>query len=103
MLGVAVKPTIKEVDSEGRVTKTLVRAGLWEVQTPQVTPSSALHMSVERPSTKVQILLKYKWHQPAMRYVLHVALSVCQHAQTQSQILTRASNPLRLGCSRLGV
>ena len=36
MLGVAVKPTIKEVDSEGRVIKTLVRAGLWEVQTPQV-------------------------------------------------------------------
>ena len=36
MLGVAVKPTIKEVDREGRVIKTLVRAGLWEVQTPQV-------------------------------------------------------------------
>ena len=36
MLGVAVKPTIKEVDGEGRVIKTLVRAGLWEVQTPQV-------------------------------------------------------------------
>lgn len=32
----AVKPTIKEVDGEGRVIKTLVRAGLWEVQTPQV-------------------------------------------------------------------
>lgn len=37
VLGVPVKPTIKEVDGEGRVTKTLVRAGLWEVQTPQVS------------------------------------------------------------------
>jgi 2-C-methyl-D-erythritol 4-phosphate cytidylyltransferase len=36
VLGVAVKPTIKEVDGEGRVVRTLVRAGLWEVQTPQV-------------------------------------------------------------------
>ena len=36
MLGVPVKPTIKEVDSDGRVVKTLLRANLWEVQTPQV-------------------------------------------------------------------
>ncbi len=36
VLGVTVKPTIKEVDGEGRIIKTLVRAGLWEVQTPQV-------------------------------------------------------------------
>ena len=36
VLGVAVKPTIKEVDGQGKVIKTLVRAGLWEVQTPQV-------------------------------------------------------------------
>ena len=36
VLGVAVKPTIKEVDGEGRVVNTLARAGLWEVQTPQV-------------------------------------------------------------------
>ena len=42
VLGVAVKPTIKEVDGEGRVTKTLVRAGLWEVQTPQVPHSGFL-------------------------------------------------------------
>lgn len=36
MLGVPVKPTIKEVDGERRVVKTLQRAKLWEVQTPQV-------------------------------------------------------------------
>ena len=36
MLGVAVKPTIKEVDEQGQVVKTLQRASLWEVQTPQV-------------------------------------------------------------------
>ena len=36
MLGVPVKPTIKEVDAEGNVVKTLQRAALWEVQTPQV-------------------------------------------------------------------
>ena len=36
MLGVPVKPTIKEVDKNGNVVKTLARAGLWEVQTPQV-------------------------------------------------------------------
>lgn len=36
VLGVPVKPTIKEVDAEGNVVKTLQRAALWEVQTPQV-------------------------------------------------------------------
>jgi 2-C-methyl-D-erythritol 4-phosphate cytidylyltransferase len=38
VLGVAVKPTIKEVRSDGSVVKTLNRANLWEVQTPQVFP-----------------------------------------------------------------
>lgn len=37
VLGVPVKPTIKEVDSSGMVVKTLVRACLWEVQTPQAS------------------------------------------------------------------
>ena len=37
VLGVPVKPTIKEADAGGRVVKTLKRAQLWEVQTPQVT------------------------------------------------------------------
>lgn len=35
VLGVAVKPTIKEVDKSGLVIKTLERSKLWEVQTPQ--------------------------------------------------------------------
>lgn len=35
VLGVPVKPTIKEVDSDMNVIKTLNRAKLWEVQTPQ--------------------------------------------------------------------
>lgn len=36
VLGVPVKPTIKEVDGDRMVVKTLQRAALWEVQTPQV-------------------------------------------------------------------
>eukprot|EP00878_Enallax_costatus_P005138 GHUV01005401.1.p1 GENE.GHUV01005401.1~~GHUV01005401.1.p1 ORF type:complete len:356 (+),score=96.32 GHUV01005401.1:60-1070(+) len=35
VLGVPVKPTIKEVDSDMMVIKTLERSKLWEVQTPQ--------------------------------------------------------------------
>lgn len=35
MLGVPVKPTIKEVDGDMMVEQTLQRAKLWEVQTPQ--------------------------------------------------------------------
>lgn len=35
VLGVPVKPTIKEVDAQLQVVKTLERAKLWEVQTPQ--------------------------------------------------------------------
>lgn len=36
VLGVPVKPTIKEADEQGMVVKTLKRSVLWEVQTPQV-------------------------------------------------------------------
>lgn len=36
VLGVPVKPTIKEVDSDHFVERTLLRSKLWEVQTPQV-------------------------------------------------------------------
>jgi 2-C-methyl-D-erythritol 4-phosphate cytidylyltransferase len=36
VLGVAVKPTIKSVDRNGMIQKTLLREGLWEIQTPQV-------------------------------------------------------------------
>jgi 2-C-methyl-D-erythritol 4-phosphate cytidylyltransferase len=36
--GLPVADTVKEVDDEGRVTKTLDRARLWRVQTPQGFP-----------------------------------------------------------------
>lgn len=36
VLGVPVKPTIKEAGADGMVVKTLNRSVLWEVQTPQV-------------------------------------------------------------------
>ncbi|DBB14010.1 TPA: hypothetical protein ACH3X3_000977 [Trebouxia sp. C0006] len=42
VLGVPVKPTIKEVNSDGMVVKTLIRANLWEVQTPQVCCSQCM-------------------------------------------------------------
>ncbi|KAL6763405.1 2-C-methyl-D-erythritol 4-phosphate cytidylyltransferase-domain-containing protein [Haematococcus lacustris] len=42
VLGVPVKPTIKEVDAQGLVVKTLQRSKLWEVQTPQVIRTELL-------------------------------------------------------------
>ena len=36
VLGVPVKPTIKEVGDDGMVVRTLDRSKLWDVQTPQV-------------------------------------------------------------------
>jgi 2-C-methyl-D-erythritol 4-phosphate cytidylyltransferase len=47
VLGVPVKPTIKEVDQERRVVKTLKRAVLWEVQTPQVIRPELLRRGFE--------------------------------------------------------
>lgn len=41
VLGTPVKPTIKEVDKDLNVIKTLQRAKLWEVQTPQVRAMEA--------------------------------------------------------------
>lgn len=46
VLGVPVKPTIKEVDAARIVVKTLTRARLWEVQTPQVN----LYLQADLPS-----------------------------------------------------
>ena len=37
MLGVPVKPTIKEVGADMLVERTLTRSKLWDVQTPQVS------------------------------------------------------------------
>jgi 2-C-methyl-D-erythritol 4-phosphate cytidylyltransferase len=47
VLGVPVKPTIKEADGEGKVVKTLQRAKLWEVQTPQVIKPPLLKQGFE--------------------------------------------------------
>ncbi|PNH03690.1 2-C-methyl-D-erythritol 4-phosphate cytidylyltransferase, chloroplastic [Tetrabaena socialis] len=47
VLGVQVKPTIKEVDKELMVIKTLQRAKLWEVQTPQCIRPELLRAGFE--------------------------------------------------------
>ena len=47
VLGVPVKPTIKEVDKDMNVVKTLVRAALWEVQTPQCIRPALLREGFE--------------------------------------------------------
>jgi len=47
VLGVPVKPTIKEVDSQRKVVKTLRRSMLWEVQTPQVISPELLKRGFE--------------------------------------------------------
>ncbi|GAB4815047.1 hypothetical protein N2152v2_002093 [Parachlorella kessleri] len=47
VLGVPVKPTIKEVDAGKRVVRTLQRARLWEVQTPQVIRPALLREGFE--------------------------------------------------------
>ena len=47
VLGVPVKPTIKEVDEQGLVVKTLKRSVLWEVQTPQVIRPEMLKRGFE--------------------------------------------------------
>ena len=52
VLGVRVKPTIKEVKADGLVVRTLERASLWEVQTPQVRGCLSLSACAEQePST----------------------------------------------------
>lgn len=47
VLGVPVKPTIKEIGADGFVVKTLQRSALWEVQTPQVIVPSLLQEGIE--------------------------------------------------------
>eukprot|EP00211_Chloroparvula_japonica_P015700 CAMPEP_0119140330 /NCGR_PEP_ID=MMETSP1310-20130426/29044_1 /TAXON_ID=464262 /ORGANISM="Genus nov. species nov., Strain RCC2339" /LENGTH=195 /DNA_ID=CAMNT_0007131679 /DNA_START=8 /DNA_END=591 /DNA_ORIENTATION=+ len=47
VLGVQVKPTIKEADADGFVAQTLQRARLWEVQTPQVVRPALLRAGFE--------------------------------------------------------
>ena len=47
MLGVQAKATIKEADGDLMVTRTLERAALWEVQTPQVIEPGLLRAGFE--------------------------------------------------------
>jgi len=47
VLGVPVKPTIKEVAEDGFVVKTLERSTLWEVQTPQVIEPALLREGLD--------------------------------------------------------
>lgn len=47
VLGVQAKATIKEVDGELQVTRTLRRDALWEVQTPQVVAPALLRAGFE--------------------------------------------------------
>ena len=47
VLGVPVKPTIKEASPDGMVVKTLQRSLLWEVQTPQVIEPQMLREGFE--------------------------------------------------------
>ena len=47
VLGVPVKPTIKEEDGSGFVARTLQRSLLWEVQTPQVMRPGLLRAGFE--------------------------------------------------------
>jgi 2-C-methyl-D-erythritol 4-phosphate cytidylyltransferase len=42
-----VTDTVKEVDGEGRVIRTLDRASLWAIQTPQVFVADALRRALE--------------------------------------------------------
>lgn len=51
VLAVPVKPTIKEVDDDGRVVRTLDRARLWEAQTPQCVKVELLRKGFEFVAT----------------------------------------------------
>ncbi len=44
---VPVKDSIKEADERGRVVRTLPRAALWAIQTPQIFPADLLRLAHE--------------------------------------------------------
>lgn len=46
-VGVPIKDTIKEVDEQGRVQRTLERNRLWAIQTPQAFPAELLRAAHE--------------------------------------------------------
>ncbi len=47
LLGVPVRDTLKAVDSEGRVERTVSRDGLWHALTPQMFRLGLLHQALE--------------------------------------------------------
>jgi 2-C-methyl-D-erythritol 4-phosphate cytidylyltransferase len=47
-LGIPVRDTVKQADSEGRVVKTIQREGLWLVQTPQAFRRTVILAAYER-------------------------------------------------------
>ncbi|MCZ6890914.1 MAG: 2-C-methyl-D-erythritol 4-phosphate cytidylyltransferase [Chloroflexi bacterium] len=59
---VPVHDTLKSADSEGRVTATVDREGIWAVQTPQVFPSETLreaHRQVDATATDDAALVEW--------------------------------------------
>lgn len=51
-VGVPLKDTIKEVDDQGRVLRTLQRSRLWAIQTPQAFPVKSLRKAHEESIRK---------------------------------------------------
>jgi 2-C-methyl-D-erythritol 4-phosphate cytidylyltransferase len=49
-----VTDTVKEVDGDGRVTRTLDRSTLWAIQTPQVFNAAVLRRALDVPLTALE-------------------------------------------------
>ncbi len=51
-VGVPLKDTVKEVDAEGVVRRTLERSRLWAIQTPQCFPAAVLRKAYDESSRR---------------------------------------------------
>ncbi len=56
-----VTDTVKQADGEGVVTRTLDRAGLWAVQTPQVFRRAALERALDVPKEVLALATDDAW------------------------------------------
>jgi 2-C-methyl-D-erythritol 4-phosphate cytidylyltransferase len=56
-----VADTIKEVDDDGVVTRTLSRSALWAVQTPQVFRRAALERALSAPDDVLAVATDDAW------------------------------------------
>jgi 2-C-methyl-D-erythritol 4-phosphate cytidylyltransferase len=56
-----VTDTIKEASAEGVVTRTLARAALWAVQTPQVFRRAALERALNEPADVLALATDDAW------------------------------------------